>query len=222
MFVYLIQNVVNGKCYVGQHSGDDLSWYFTENIKSALRGSTGKRLLYRAIRKYGADSFTVSSIYTPIDKEEMDRAEKAFIKLFGTRNTELGYNLTDGGEGVLGLVATEETRQKLRKAGKARGVPDACRAAQKEWIKTRVFTEEYRKNLSDSRKGIVFREATLKKMSDAKKGIAPSPETIAKIVAKTTGKKRAPRSEEWCKKISDGKKAASEKKRQLESVYVSS
>lgn len=239
MLVYLIQNLTNGKCYVGQHSGDDIDWYFQENIKSALRGSTGKRLLYRAIRKYGASSFSVSCIYTPADKEEMDRAEIAFIKLFGTKNPGLGYNLTDGGDGALGLVATEETRKKLRAAGLARGIHENCRSAQKEYLKTRVFTDEHRQKLSAVRKGVKFSEETLKKMSDAKKGIAPSPETIAKIVAKTTGKKRAPRSDEWKKKIGEGNrgkvmspearqkisagiKAHWEEKRQLEVSYVSS
>src|SRR5208337_908272 len=103
MHVYLIQNVVNGKCYVGQHSGDDLNWYFLENIKAALRGSKGKTLLYRAIRKYGIKAFTIQSIYQPKDKQDMDNAEISYIKFFGTQNAEIGYNCTAGGGGVLGF-----------------------------------------------------------------------------------------------------------------------
>jgi group I intron endonuclease len=188
MFVYLIQNTVNGKCYVGQHSGDDLAWYFRENIASAMRGSTGKRLLYRAIRKHGPESFNIRPIYIAVDKQDMDDAEIAYIKFFGTRDVNLGYNLTDGGDGVLGLVFSEETLEKMRQATLARGgISYKCREAQKEYLKTRVFSDEHRRKLSEARKRNKISDETKAKMSASRKGVTLSRETIDKIVAARKG-----------------------------------
>ena len=173
MHVYLIQNKVNGKCYVGQHVGDDLDWYFQENIKSSLRGNTGKRLLYRAIRKYSPENFDIRSISTFDTKEELDRYEIAYIKFFGTRNPELGYNLTDGGEGVLGFKMSDEQVEANRERAKIQYATDenhrkAFREGHLEYLKNRVFSDKHRKNLSESRKGIKFSEETLEKMAAAK------------------------------------------------------
>jgi group I intron endonuclease len=154
MQVYAIQNEANGKLYIGQHAGYDLLWYLRENTESARRGSTSKRLLYRAMRKYGPLSFTIRPIHVASDKADMDRAEKAYIKLFGTRNKDLGYNLTDGGEGMCGYVPTPETRKKLRDNAIARGgISAKCRDAQKLYLKHRVITEQHKERLSMSKKG---------------------------------------------------------------------
>ena len=117
MQVYLIQNLANGKVYVGQHSGEDLQVYLRSKIRMALSNTKrGCSYLYAAIRKYGSENFTIRCIHKCVDKAEMDRAEKAYIKLFGTRDPELGYNLTDGGDGALGVVksVSEETKEILR------------------------------------------------------------------------------------------------------------
>src|ERR1039458_6968316 len=102
MHVYLIQNVVNGKIYIGQHAGEDLDAYWKHNVRAALARRGNKLFFYRAVRKYGPESFTIRSIYTPVDKVDMDNAEIAYIKFFGTQNDELGYNITAGGGGRLG------------------------------------------------------------------------------------------------------------------------
>ena len=44
MHVYLIQNIVNGKIYIGQHAGDDLEMYWKHNIRAAL-AKRGNKLL---------------------------------------------------------------------------------------------------------------------------------------------------------------------------------
>lgn len=171
MHVYVITNTANGKLYVGQHSTDDLDWYFRETIASAMRGSTGKRLLYRAIRKHTPDKFNIRSIYKATDKADMDRAEIAYIKFFGTRDPNLGYNLTDGGDGVTGYIATEETREKLRQATLARGgISQKCRDAQKEYITNRVFTEEHLEKIAAAHRGTKRTSEQRATMSASHKG----------------------------------------------------
>lgn len=130
MHVYLLQNIVNGKCYVGQHSGDDLQAYWNHNVRAALGNRGNKLFLYRAIRKYGPENFTIRTIHKPIDAVDMTNAEIAYIKFFGTQNEELGYNITGGGPGRLGTtsICSDQTRLKMSLARK--GKPKS-----KEWIK---------------------------------------------------------------------------------------
>lgn len=136
MHVYLIQNTINGKVYVGQHAGEDLDWYLRVNFVKAKRGDVGKKLLYRAMRKYGPENFNIRSIYTPANKVEMNLAEITYIKFFGARNNTLGYNIAEGGaggntregyknspehiekqrKGVLGIPKSEEHKANLSKA----------------------------------------------------------------------------------------------------------
>ncbi len=167
MQVYLIQNMINGKCYVGQ-TIRDLDKYFSENITYALAGSSAKPLLYRAIRKYGKDKFTVHCLRECANKEELDEVEKDFIKLFGTRDPMFGYNCTDGGDGVHGLVHSESSKNKMRASNK--GISDKCREAQKSYLANRIFSEEHRNNLSKSRKGIKFSDDQLSNMAAAQLG----------------------------------------------------
>ena len=130
MHVYMIQNLVNGKCYIGQYAGENLSDYLSYNIRAALANRGNKLFLYRAIRKHGPENFVIHSLCNPISKEELDNYEIAYIKLFGTQNDKLGYNITGGGGGRLGTtsICSSETRLKmsLSRRGKSKSP---------EWIK---------------------------------------------------------------------------------------
>lgn len=111
MHVYCITNNINGKLYVGQHSKDDLEAYFAYNIRMAGRPSAQhhKPLLYRAITKYGAQAFTIESLVSPVDKDQMDKLETFFIRTFETQNLEIGYNISPGG-GMGGLFTPEHIK----------------------------------------------------------------------------------------------------------------
>jgi group I intron endonuclease len=114
MHVYQVTNLVNGKVYIGQHSKDNLTEYWQlYNVAYALRGCDGKPLLWRAIRKYGADSFVIRSLVCPVDKEQMDKLEIFFIRTMNSRNTSIGYNITAGGGGVLGVPLSQERRNNI-------------------------------------------------------------------------------------------------------------
>lgn len=56
-----------------------------------------------------------------LSEDDAFRLERAYIKLFGRRDNGTGVlvNLTDGGEGCVGRIATEEQREKLRKSATA-------------------------------------------------------------------------------------------------------
>lgn len=86
MIIYEIKNKINGKCYIGQHSSDDLGSYW----------GSGK-LIKRAIKKYGIENFERIILEKCSDKNELNECEKYWIREKDSIN--YGYNLTEGGTG---------------------------------------------------------------------------------------------------------------------------
>src|ERR1700689_4043923 len=113
MFVYLITNKVNGKKYVGQHSGNNLQKYWNITANRALANPGNRRVLYRAVRKYGIENFEIKPLVIVDNKWEMDLYETGMIRALDLMNPDKGYNLTLGGEGTPGYRPSEETLQKL-------------------------------------------------------------------------------------------------------------
>ena len=113
--VYLIINLVNGKKYVGQTIKT-----VEKRFKAHARQNT---MIGRAIRKHGKENFRFGVIKSCASKSEMDYWEKFFIKTLKTKSPN-GYNLTDGGEGIVGLKRTSEHKRKIGIAntGKKRSI----------------------------------------------------------------------------------------------------
>lgn len=100
--IYLTVNRINGKVYVGQ----------TSINKNGYIGS-GK-LLKRAIKKYGKDNFTRTILRSDIHSlKELNLWEDFYIRLFGSRNLEIGYNIVPGGSKG-GFAHSKEAIEKIR------------------------------------------------------------------------------------------------------------
>jgi hypothetical protein len=94
--------------------------------------------------------------------EKSCEKEKEFIALYGRKDLNKGIlcNCTDGGEGVLGLTMSNETRNKIRIAntGKKQSADQIAKRVEKlkgeknPWF-GKKFSEEYRKKLSEAKKG---------------------------------------------------------------------
>lgn len=97
MFVYKITNTVNGKIYIGQVSNKTVQDRFNRHIKEARFNHP--MLIDKAIYKYGADNFVVEQIDIASSKEELNQKEKYWIKYYNSTDKNIGYNLTEGGEG---------------------------------------------------------------------------------------------------------------------------
>lgn len=101
MIIYLIENKVNGKKYVGQHCGrKDARW--KQHLNEALKKQNPKPL-YASIRKYGTNNFTykvLEELDRTATQQLLDEREIYFIKEYDTyiKNGK-GYNLTLGGGG---------------------------------------------------------------------------------------------------------------------------
>jgi group I intron endonuclease len=193
MLVYSITNKQNGKKYIGQHAGDDLGLYWHRNVWLAESGYQGKRALYRAIRKYGAEGFDVKTLVIVGTKTDMDYYEIALIKAWDTTNPEKGYNITEGGSGSLGVKMSDETRAKMSKAREGKKPSEKNRLEFIERNKGNKYasgrkmtkenfdklmavhigakrSDETRQRLSDSHKGKKASEETKQRMRDAQKG----------------------------------------------------
>lgn len=97
MLVYKITNNVNGHGYIGI-TQCALAKRWREHLCAARTGSDKR--LYRAMRKYGTDNFTIAVIREATSFEELQRFECELIIEHNTHaKNGQGYNLTAGGEG---------------------------------------------------------------------------------------------------------------------------
>jgi len=102
--------------------------------------------------------YSIEILFEQIPLDFAYKKEIEFIKLYGRIDLENGTlaNLTDGGDGAVNVVITEEHRKKIVAAARAR---DNSKEADKfrKWREAggkQIITEEHRKNLSEGLKGI--------------------------------------------------------------------
>ncbi len=110
MFIYLITNLVNGKYYVGKTEQPPLRRWSAHKADSLKRPERAP-LLYRAMRKYGTDSFRFDVIAAATTVEQLNALEQLWICVLRSADPTVGYNLTLGGTGG---VPNTATREKLR------------------------------------------------------------------------------------------------------------
>lgn len=108
-YIYLITNKINNKKYVGKtiHS---IEKRWKEHIRDSKKEKCEIRPLYRAIRKYGAENFSIKEIDTG-QGEELSGKEQYWIQHYNTY--EDGYNATLGGDGKILLDYNEIIRTYL-------------------------------------------------------------------------------------------------------------
>ena len=89
-YVYEITNNINGRKYIGKHS--------TNNLNDNYMGS-GKALL-KAINKYGVENFSKNIIVVCESEKEAYLEEQRLIKERNAVESNLYYNIVDGGQGI--------------------------------------------------------------------------------------------------------------------------
>jgi hypothetical protein len=153
--------------YVYEHlrKTDGSVFYVGKGYKSrATRKTNRNRYWHNIVNKHG---FDVRFVATKLDEElallaeieRIDQQRKLGIKL---------CNLTDGGEGVVGYVATPETRAKLSKAHLGRKIPKWLSEKYSILRKGRKKSEECKRKISEANKGKIRSQATKDFLSDLK------------------------------------------------------
>jgi len=97
--VYLITNTIDGKRYVGQTRQTLLERWW-KHKGDAYNGAPWH--LSRAIQRYGPEAFKMETLFAGLTKEEADLKEVETIKSLNLRDQNVGYNMTDGGDGGTG------------------------------------------------------------------------------------------------------------------------
>ena len=140
-FIYKTTNLVNGKFYIGQRK------ISREGTNSYLGSGT---LLKMSINKYGKKNFKRDIIEWCTEDKRNER-EIYWISYYDSTNKEIGYNLTDGGEGCSGRKMLEDTKIKIvsKTTGKKRTEEQKKRLSNsllgrklsKEHIKNRIIAQ---------------------------------------------------------------------------------
>ena len=142
--IYMYTNLVNGKKYIGQaiNFNKRHKQHIDESVKN--KGNRSYNMIFhKAIRKYGIDNFTVVILKESLPtKRIMNLYECYYIKKYNTLSINgNGYNVKEGGDGGNVFYGkTEDEKKEIREK-------------MSESAKSKIFTDEHKKNMSEARKG---------------------------------------------------------------------
>ncbi len=110
-FIYVLENRINGKRYVGQTKNP--------SIRKRQHSYSSSKCPYiaNAIQKYGWDNFEFIVLEEHEKLSKANRKEKYWIRKLNTLSPN-GYNLREGGDA--GGKPSQETIEKIRKANLGR------------------------------------------------------------------------------------------------------
>lgn len=119
-YVYKIQNKINKKIYIGQ------TYYLKRRFREHRKNWYHNKHFKNAIDYYGINNFTFSILHE-INLENKARLKKIlnhletfWIAASQSYLSEKGYNATWGGDGLVGMKFSEESRKKMSLS--ARGI----------------------------------------------------------------------------------------------------
>jgi len=140
MYIYLVQNNINGKIYIGQSSKD--------SMKTRSYYGSGK-IIKKSILKNGKSNFTKFILVDNIkSRDELNNLEIFYISLFQSRDKNIGYNIAIGGNG---------NRIELWKSRISKNL-------------LKIHSKLWKNNISKALKGHKHSIETKKKISLSKKG----------------------------------------------------
>ena len=201
--IYMIQNKVNNKIYIGQ--AVDIKKRWGEHRKELRGGYHSNRHLQNSWKRDGEKNFEFS-ILLECEESQLNTFEEYYIFELMTYDDRVGYNKTYGGdsgrpteeskrknsEAHKGKHHTKETRRKMSAAQKGKQLSEEHRRKLSEATKGKQLSEEHRRKLSESHKGKMVgenhpmygkhpTEETRRKNSEAHKGKQLSEETRRKL-----------------------------------------
>ncbi len=203
--IYIIQNLINNKIYVGQTSKPKVHYRWNEHIRDLKKNNHHNCHLQNAWNTYSEHSFVFYTITIAFTKEDADTLERFYKKWYS--DLDLCYNIRDGGEGM-----TESDRKRISESHKKAGIKPPPRIGCIPWNKGlpspnigKKMSEEFCRKTSEGKK-----KAYSEGQTNPNKGKPMSQEQKEKISESTTGRvshnKGKTMSEEQKAKISDSNK----------------
>ena len=208
--------------YIG--IGSDVN-YKRANSKNG-RNSYWKRIANKT-------DYKVEILINDISWDDACLEETRLIKQYGRKNLNEGTlcNLTDGGEGQVGFIVSDETKQKIAAANIGKKVSEEARLRMSASQMGKKLSDEHKQKIGDAHRGKIISEETRTKKRNSMTGIKwskpMSEETRIKIGEYRKGRmhnedaknkigdanrgkpnqyKGVPRSEETKRRISEGHK----------------
>jgi group I intron endonuclease len=169
MYVYCITNTLNGMKYVGMTS---------RTIEESREYYGSGVYITRAVKKLGKQHFKKEIIEVCDNIEDLKEREKYWIKTLNTKKP-YGYNLTDGGDGVVNLCEESKKRQieKLK-----------MYVGEKNWHYGKKRSEETKLNMSLSQLGKTHKEETKQKLREINLGRVMPPHSREALIKANTGR----------------------------------
>lgn len=117
-YIYQVLNTMNGKIYIGQTI--DLVRRWDEHLRDARSVKRSNKPFYKAIIKYGENSFDLRIIQEVSSDREARDCEMYWIQYYRSNmiryGNEYGYNLSDGGDGCGTGPKSQSHRDNISKA----------------------------------------------------------------------------------------------------------
>lgn len=187
MVIYLITNHVNNKIYIGKTEHKNPEKYYEYHLNRALLDDKNRdfynKPLYRAIRKYGKNSFSFQIIDMADTRSELNEKEIFYIDKYNSFSGD-GYNITKGGDGGDTMSKhpnkkdiykrSADTFKRRKRGWKYLEYPDKTKQQISKSLckyrKNNPMTEEQKNKISESLRGRVFSDDTIEKLRIANIG----------------------------------------------------
>jgi predicted GIY-YIG superfamily endonuclease len=197
MFAYLVTGP-SGKRYVGITSGE-IAARWQQHVSAAIARRFNSAL-HAAIRKYGAEAFSVEQIGSAETWKELCALERSAIAERGTF-TPNGYNLTLGGDGTPGYIYANRSPESQAQLSKKIAEANARRTPEE---RARIAEA-----IAASKRGKPRPPELIEKLAAQKRGKTHSEEARARMSAGHVGFKHSAESREKMSAIAKARSAES-------------
>lgn len=156
----------SGKYYIGQTTRPKSR----KNEHAGMSYNNSELPFHRAIRKYGFKNLKYSVLCTITCnslenlKDILNNLEKYYIVQYNCKVPN-GYNVSDGGEGNLGIILSSESRKKMSIARQGHKVSNETRRKMSLWQIGKKLSEETKRKISKSCTGKICKGRSCIKLS---------------------------------------------------------